>query len=322
MQDNRVRMVAAAALLSLTTGVTPALAQEGNVMMPPTELAALAQAAEDNLVDLQQVEEDAELAQQQSADARRLRDQAQEELAAARGELRRLRDLRAAAEPDQEQDPHLAGRITAQENIVAELEEIRADRATAETRARQSSREAQGRKADALAMEEEVHASLAASGQPSPDTLPTPGPTADAGTREQVDTVLARALSQVGVPYAWGGGNAFGPTAGLSDGASADTHGDFRKIGFDCAGLVQYAFAGIGVDLPGYTGQQYRYGTKIDPQHLQPGDLIFYGPRGGDHVAIYLGEGMMVEAPASGGTVRQTPLRTEGMAEHAVRLIP
>ena len=140
-------------------------------------------------------------------------------------------------------------------------------------------------------------------------------------TNEQVETAIARAQSQVGIPYAWGGGNAFGPTAGVRDGASADIFGDFRKVGFDCSGLVQYAFSGAGIELPRYTGHQYLRGEHIAPQEMQRGDLIFYGPGGSAHVAIYLGDGMMVEAPTSGGVVQETPVRWEGMSEHVVRLI-
>ncbi|HHU66577.1 NlpC/P60 family protein, partial [Corynebacterium sp.] len=137
----------------------------------------------------------------------------------------------------------------------------------------------------------------------------------------QIEAVIARAESQLGVPYAWGGGNASGPTRGIRDGGIADSHGDFNKIGFDCSGLVLYAFAGAGIALPHYTGYQYNHGTKIDPGQMQRGDLIFYGPSGNHHVAIYLGDGMMLEAPNSGSTVQKAPVRWSGMSPYAVRLI-
>lgn len=137
----------------------------------------------------------------------------------------------------------------------------------------------------------------------------------------QIEAVIARAESQLGVPYAWGGGNASGPTRGIRDGGIADSFGDFNKIGFDCSGLVLYAFAGAGIALPHYTGYQYNHGTKIDPSQMQRGDLIFYGPSGNHHVAIYLGDGMMLEAPNSGSTVQKAPVRWSGMSPYAVRLI-
>jgi peptidoglycan DL-endopeptidase RipA len=152
-------------------------------------------------------------------------------------------------------------------------------------------------------------------------SAPVPSQSASAAANSQVETAIARAQSQVGIPYAWGGGNAFGPTAGVRDGASADAFGDFRKVGFDCSGLVQYAFSGAGIQLPQYTGHQYLRGEHVAPQDMQRGDLIFYGPDGSAHVAIYLGDGTMVEAPTSGGVVQETPVRWEGMSEHVVRLI-
>nr|WP_304503708.1 NlpC/P60 family protein [Corynebacterium lemuris] len=137
----------------------------------------------------------------------------------------------------------------------------------------------------------------------------------------QIEAVIARAESQLGMPYAWGGGNANGPTQGIRDGGVADSFGDFNKVGFDCSGLVLYAFAGAGIALPHYTGYQYNHGTKVDPGQMQRGDLIFYGPGGGNHVAIYLGDGRMIEAPNSGSVVQQAPVRWSGMSDHAVRLI-
>lgn len=139
--------------------------------------------------------------------------------------------------------------------------------------------------------------------------------------KEQIETVIARAKSQIGVPYAWGGGDATGPTRGIRDGGVADRHGDYRKTGFDCSGLMVYAFAGVGIALPHYTGYQYNYGEKIDPAQMQRGDLIFYGPEAEHHVAIYLGDGKMLEAPQSGSHVQISDVRWSGMSPSAVRLI-
>ena len=143
----------------------------------------------------------------------------------------------------------------------------------------------------------------------------------DASREAQIETVIERATSQVGVPYAWGGGDANGPTQGIRDGGVADSHGDYNKVGFDCSGLVLYAFAGVGISLPHYTGYQYQKGEKISTSEIERGDLIFYGPSGNQHVAIYLGDGTMVEAPQSGQNVSITPVRQAGMAPYAVRLI-
>ncbi|ALC05889.1 hypothetical protein CDES_07390 [Corynebacterium deserti GIMN1.010] len=136
-----------------------------------------------------------------------------------------------------------------------------------------------------------------------------------------IETVISRAMSQLGTPYAWGGGNANGPTLGIRDGGVADSYGDYNKVGFDCSGLTLYAFAGVGISLPHYTGYQYQYGTQVSPSEMQRGDLIFYGPGASQHVAIYLGDGQMIEAPSSGSVVKISPVRWSGMTEYAVRLI-
>ncbi|MDY3127570.1 MAG: NlpC/P60 family protein [Corynebacterium sp.] len=143
----------------------------------------------------------------------------------------------------------------------------------------------------------------------------------DASREAKIEAVIARAQSQIGVPYAWGGGDANGPTRGIRDGGVADSHGDFNKVGFDCSGLVLYAFAGAGINLPHFTGYQYNRGQKVSPQEMQRGDLIFYGPGGNQHVAIYLGDGTMLEAPQSGSNVQISPVRWSGMTPYAVRLI-
>lgn len=143
----------------------------------------------------------------------------------------------------------------------------------------------------------------------------------NAGSDARIEAAIARAESQIGMPYAWGGGTATGPSQGIHDYGVADSFGDYNKVGFDCSGLTLYSFAAAGISLPHYTGYQYNQGTKVDPSQMKRGDLIFYGPGGGNHVAIYLGDGMMIEAPQSGGTVHKTAVRYGDMAPYAVRLI-
>ncbi len=152
---------------------------------------------------------------------------------------------------------------------------------------------------------------------PAP-SLPAPPADADAA----IETVVRRALAQVGVPYSWGGGNANGPTLGVRDGGVADTHGDYRKVGFDCSGLMLYAYAGIGVAIPKYSGYQYEAGRRVPLAEKRRGDLVFWATGGRIyHVALYLGDGLIVEAPYSGGHVRVTPMRYGGVVPHAVRLV-
>ncbi|MGW5322792.1 NlpC/P60 family protein [Rhodococcus pyridinivorans] len=136
-----------------------------------------------------------------------------------------------------------------------------------------------------------------------------------------VEIVIDRAMSQIGVPYAWGGGNENGPTRGIRDGGVADVHGDYAKVGFDCSGLMIYAFAGIGISLPHYTGYQYTAGTQIPSSQMRRGDMIFYGPNASQHVALYLGDGQMLEAPQSGSFVKISPVRWGGMTPYVVRMV-
>ena len=128
-----------------------------------------------------------------------------------------------------------------------------------------------------------------------------------------VEHVIARAMSQRGVPYSWGGGNAAGASRGIDSGAGT--------VGFDCSGLVLYAFAGVGIKLPHYSGSQYNMGRKIPTAQMRRGDVVFYGPNGSQHVAIFLGNGQMIEAPYTGSVVKISPLRTGGMTPFAVRYV-
>nr|WP_228046130.1 NlpC/P60 family protein [Saccharopolyspora sp. HNM0983] len=148
---------------------------------------------------------------------------------------------------------------------------------------------------------------------------------AGTGTPSQnpaVESAVERALSQLGVPYAWGGGNASGPTRGIRDGGVADAHGDYGKVGFDCSGLMIYAFAGAGVRLDHSSGYQYEAGRKVPLSQMQRGDMLFWQEGGTiHHVALYLGDGQMVEAPYSGSEVRVTAVRYGGMSPNAVRLL-
>ncbi|CAJ1583243.1 NlpC/P60 family peptidoglycan endopeptidase RipA [[Mycobacterium] wendilense] len=131
--------------------------------------------------------------------------------------------------------------------------------------------------------------------------------------RQASEYVIRRGMSQMGVPYSWGGGNAAGPSRGIDSGANT--------VGFDCSGLVLYAFAGVGIKLPHYSGSQYNMGRKIPSSQMRRGDVIFYGPGGSQHVTIYLGDGQMLEAPYTGSHVKISPVRTSGMTPHVVRYI-
>lgn len=131
--------------------------------------------------------------------------------------------------------------------------------------------------------------------------------------RQASEYVIKRAMSQMGVPYSWGGGTASGPGRGIDSGAGT--------VGFDCSGLILYAFAGVGIKLPHYSGSQYDMGRKIPSSEMRRGDVIFYGPGGSQHVTLYLGNGQMLEAPYTGSNVKVSPVRTGGMTPYVIRYI-
>lgn len=122
-----------------------------------------------------------------------------------------------------------------------------------------------------------------------------PGVTA-AGTALQQKAVKA-AKSQLGVDYVWGGTD---PREGAKD----------TKYGLDCSGLVQYAWRQAGVELPRITQQQIKVGRGIPankPGAWQPGDLLF--PHTG-HVAMYVGDGVAIQAPRRGTKVSYFKVNT------------
>jgi peptidoglycan DL-endopeptidase RipA len=150
-------------------------------------------------------------------------------------------------------------------------------------------------------------------GPDTPDSGITNGRIPRVYGRQASEYVIRRGLSQLGVPYSWGGGNAAGPSNGIDSGSGT--------VGFDCSGLVLYSFAGVGIKLPHYSGSQYNMGRKIPSSQMRRGDVIFYGPGGSQHVTIYLGQGQMLEAPDVGLKVRVAPVRTSGMTPYVVRYI-
>jgi cell wall-associated NlpC family hydrolase len=148
------------------------------------------------------------------------------------------------------------------------------------------------------------------------------GGAAPAPASGSAQAVIDRAMSQLGVPYAWGGGNAYGPTRGIHDGGVADAHGDYNKIGFDCSGLMIYAFAAAGKRLPHYSGYQATAGRRVPLSQKAPGDMLFWATGGHiHHVALYIGGNRMVEAPFSGSHVRIATVRYGGIVGYATRVL-
>ncbi len=97
---------------------------------------------------------------------------------------------------------------------------------------------------------------------------------------------LRFALTRLGDPYVWG---AAGPSA------------------FDCSGLVMWAYAQVGISLLHYTGDQWNEGEHISRSELQPGDLVFFFADI-SHVGMYIGNGLMIDAPTFGQPVQVQPV--------------
>lgn len=100
-------------------------------------------------------------------------------------------------------------------------------------------------------------------------------------------SIIERALrSAIGTPYVWGGE---------------------RPGGFDCSGLIQWAFAKAGIKMPRLSYDQMNKGKKISMKDLRPGDLIGWDYTrkypGADHIAVYIGGGKIIEAPRPGRNV-------------------
>jgi cell wall-associated NlpC family hydrolase len=126
--------------------------------------------------------------------------------------------------------------------------------------------------------------------------------TAGAPSGSAVQTAIAAAKKQLGLPYSWGGGNSSGPTFGIPP--------DTAIYGFDCSGLTQYAYAQAGIQIGGTSRDQwYRFrNSTVARADLQAGDLVFWGTGSAYttiyHVALYLGGGKVVQAPQSGDVVK------------------
>ncbi len=123
--------------------------------------------------------------------------------------------------------------------------------------------------------------------------------------------IVAKASQYLGVPYSWGGGHGNGPTTGI--GYPADT-----VTGFDCSGLVQTVMDQLGVPFPRTTYTQVKMGTPVASLgQAQPGDLVFFAGSDGTmtnpgHVGIYVGNGNMIDAFATGTNVRVEPVSDAG----------
>ena len=134
---------------------------------------------------------------------------------------------------------------------------------------------------------------------PAPEPEPTPAPSYSGNASS---TAISTAMSYLGTPYVWAGESA---------------------AGLDCSGLTMVSYEAAGVYLTHSSRVQYGQGTQVPLDAAQPGDLVFWSSDGSQsgiyHVAIYLGDDQMIEAPTFGMTVRVTSMRYSGVMPYAVR---
>ena len=137
---------------------------------------------------------------------------------------------------------------------------------------------------------------------PAPAPAPEPAP-APAHSGSAASTAINAAMGYLGTPYVWAGESA---------------------AGLDCSGLTMVSYAAAGVELTHSSRVQYGEGSLVPLDAAQPGDLVFWSSDGSQsgiyHVAIYLGDDTMIEAPTFGMTVRVTSMRYSGVMPYAVRL--
>jgi cell wall-associated NlpC family hydrolase len=135
---------------------------------------------------------------------------------------------------------------------------------------------------------------------PAPEALPAQGRFTDLASRRL--EVVAQAVAMTGQPYRAGGA---------------------APGGFDCSGLVLYAYNQAGFRLPRRAIDQAQAARKLPPRALAPGDLLFFQIDGAvSHVGIYMGEGRMVHAPGSGKAVRVDTINANYWAPRYVGALP
>jgi peptidoglycan DL-endopeptidase CwlO len=162
-----------------------------------------------------------------------------------------------------------------------------AERAAAAQRARENAPQAPQAGGGSGGSSESGSGGEAESSAPPPPRREPPPPSGGAAG------AVESALSQIGVPYRW---------------ATADP-----DVGFDCSGLVSWAWGRNGRQLPRSSRAMFNALPRVDLADIQPGDLVFFGSPV-HHVGMYIGDGTMVDAPQSGEVVRTASIYRRDMA--------
>ncbi len=226
-------------------------------------------------------------AQAQAAQAASLARANQQEAAATQATLNSVQGQLA-------QEVAQAAVLEAQQEAAAAAQASNAAQAQQATAAAQAAATVAGAVGGSSSGAAATTAANQAAGTGSSSTGPVGG--SGGGTSQGQDAVNA-AISQIGVPYAWGG--------------------DSPATGFDCSGLVQWAWAQAGVSIPRTTETQWAELPHVSLSALEPGDLLYYfnldGDNEVDHVVMYVGSDTVVQAPFTGSVVSYSPIFTEGL---------
>ncbi len=223
------------------------------------------------------------------------RDQAHHLLVAEQADLRAARELKLAIQAAvARQQAFVRSNQVKRNTLARELANAQAHAAAL----REARRVALAAEAAAAA----ARAAAAAGAPEGPSQVPSWALSSGASAT-QGDIAANWALTQLGKPYQWGG-------------AGPDT--------YDCSGLTMDAWAKAGVQLAHWTGYQWQSGPHVPLDQLQRGDLVFYATDNSDpntihHVGIYIGNGMMVDAPYTGAFVRIDSIYQPGTPIGAVR---
>jgi cell wall-associated NlpC family hydrolase len=226
----------------------------------------------------------AKSARDQAAAAAATADQASQDIAARKGRLiprlAKLQHVSVSLAQQRQAGIERAARLAAQRAA-----EKKARKEAAQQAAQRAAEQAAQDANDSLSPSSDPTPGPSGPTEPSPPSADPPAPASGASR------AIAFARSQIGDPYVWG---AAGPNA------------------WDCSGLTMGAWRAGGISLPHYSVAQYAQSTPISSSSLRPGDLVFWGssssPSSIYHVALYVGNGMIIQAPRTGRDVEEVSM--------------
>lgn len=244
--------------------------------------AEVEKAAKERIEAAERARVEAAAANAEAEEARRQAAQREEKLAAEKAERERIAELERLAAEKAREEREKASAAEREAAAKAAAEEARKQAEAEKARKAEEQRKADEarRKAEEQRKAEEARRAAEEAERAK---------TQNSGIGERA---LAIAKTRVGVPYLWGG---------------------IGKGGYDCSGLVYSSFAQAGKPVPRVATDQYWASKRVAIKDLQPGDLVFWGNGGSDksiyHVAFYVGNGQILEAPYPGEVVKFNPLR-------------